>query len=86
MTPYILVIKNFMTPTYFSFQKIMTPSIFVPPSEENASPFISCLNYHLQVLYFYIRKILSFPNSFDHVEKFKKNIELFLHTFLFSTL
>ena len=35
VTPYILVI----TPSYFSFQKFMTPSIFgTPHSEENDSP------------------------------------------------
>ena len=31
MTPYILVIKNVMTP-YFSFQKIMTPPVYLGPS------------------------------------------------------
>ena len=37
-TPYILVIKNFMTP-HFSFQKYTTPLyIWDPPSKENDSP------------------------------------------------
>ena len=32
VTPYILVIKNLMTP-YFSFQKVMIPSVYLgPPS------------------------------------------------------
>ena len=34
VTPYILVIKNFMTPLFF-----LTPPVYLgPPSEENASP------------------------------------------------
>ena len=38
VTPYILVIKNFMTPLFF-FPKIDDPPVYLgPPSEENASP------------------------------------------------
>ena len=38
MTPYILVIKNFMTPPYFSFQEFMTPCISAPPPIPKENP------------------------------------------------
>ena len=39
MTPYILVIKNFMTPLFF-FPKMYDPPVYLgpTPSKENASP------------------------------------------------
>ena len=67
MTPYILVIKHFMTP-YFSFQKSMTPSIFgTPHSEENDSD-RQVGNLHL----FFICDILvsrKFPDKYGGREK-----------------
>ena len=39
MIPYLLIIKNFMTPQFFSFQdNYDTQYIWDPPSEENDSP------------------------------------------------